>query len=130
MRYENYEGASIPFYCRNCDTAVRDLLELPEPIAIPTDPIYKVCECCYNEFCNEELEAIRKRPLQNETDEEWTKRANAVSVKYGFGQEHEFCDECGCPQPHEPECIDCERDQREKETLCEEQDHSVMENSV
>ena len=130
MKYEDYEVASIPYWCRNCDTAVDDLLRLPEPIAIRTDPIYRVCECCYNELCNDELLEIRKRPLHNETDEEWTKRTNAVSQKYGFGAEHEFCDECGCPQPHEPDCIDCERDQREKEMLCEEQDHLVMTNSV
>lgn len=80
MKYEDYEVASIPYWCRNCDTAVDGLLRLPEPIAIPTVPIYSVCECCYNALCNEEL-------------------------------------------PHE-------RDQREKEMLCEEQDPSVMTNSV
>jgi len=89
------------------------------------------CECCYNELCNNELEVVCKRPLSiDETDAEWTQRANDVSEKYGFEAEHKFCDKCGCPTPHEPDCIDCERDQREKEILCEEQDHSAMTNSV
>ena len=126
MNYEDYEVASIPYYCRNCKTAVNELHQLPKPIAIPTAPISAVCDNCYNEFCNEELREICSRPLHNESDEDWVKRANAVSVKYGFGEEHEFCDVCGCPQPHEPECIDCERDQREKEMFFEEQHLCAM----
>lgn len=116
MNYEDYEVLSIPFWCRYCETGVDDLQDLPEPIADPT-PIYKVCECCYNEMCNDELEVVRQHRLDNETVTEWVKRANAISEKYGFGAEHDFCDNCGCPQPHDPYCIECERDQREKELL-------------
>ena len=115
MNFEDFEIEEIPYWCRNCSEPTFDVLELPEPINIRTDPIYQVCEVCYNEICNDELEEVRKRPLHNENNTDWVERANAVSVKYGFGEEHKFCDVCGCPQPHEPHCIDCERDQREKE---------------
>ena len=103
---------NLPYWCRNCDNAFDDLLALPAPIFMPTKTIYKVCECCYNELCNEELAEVRQRPLRTETDEQWVKRANEVSEKYGFGAEHEFCGECGCPQPHEPDCIECESQER------------------
>ena len=109
MNFEDFEIEEIPYWCRNCGEPAIEVLELPEPIHVATDPIYQVCENCYNELCNEELEAIRKRQLRNETNSEWVKRCNQVSEKYGFGTEHAFCENCWMPQPHEPDCIECSK---------------------
>ena len=108
--YEAYEIRSIPFWCRDCDEAATNLLELPEPKLGSSETIYQVCESCYNEICNEELESVRERQLRNETNEEWVKRCNQVSEKYGFGTEHHFCESCYKPQPHEPDCIECNKE--------------------
>lgn len=108
MKYEDFEIGEIPYWCRSCDAATPELLELPEGVS--TDLMGHVCEVCYNVYCNEELESIRERPLRDETDKEWVDRCNAVSEKYGFGADHEFCQSCGCPQPHEPDCIECSKE--------------------
>lgn len=110
MNIKDFEIEEIPYWCRNCYSPASKLLCLPQVHHINADPIYQVCECCFNELCNEELEKIRKRPLHNESDADWVKRANEVSEKYGFGSEHAFCLNCGCPQPHEPDCIECSKE--------------------
>ena len=109
MNFEDFEIEEIPYWCRNCSEPAIDVLELPEPIHASSNTIYQVCECCFNELCNEELEKIRKRPLHNESDADWVKRANEVSERYGFGAEHKLCLNCGCPQPYEPNCIECSK---------------------
>ena len=85
-----------------------ELLTLPEPLATQTDPIYQVCDVCFNVRCNEELEAARKQRKDNkEMNADWVKRCNAISEKYGFGAEHKWCENCYRPMPHQPSCIAC-----------------------
>jgi len=105
--FEDFETEEVPYWCIHCVRPVADVLELPEPVETEKDTVYEVCENCFNELCNDELEAIRKRQLQDETLTEWVSRCNAVSEKYGFGADHAFCKRCWCPQPHEPDCIEC-----------------------
>lgn len=122
MNFEDFELEEIPYWCSRCDAPAVDVLELPEPVGVESDPIYEVCESCYNELCEAALETIVNHRLPGETEESWVSRCNEVSVAYGLGAEHDFCVSCGCPRVQDPDCVEC----REKEVLCEAQDRSVM----
>lgn len=110
MNYEEYQIHEIPYWCRSCNEPVSDLLDLPKPITIHTNTVSKVCECCFNAICNDELETARSRQEQGETIQGWVERCNEVSQKYGFDIDYEFCENCWKPYPHEPDCIECRKD--------------------
>lgn len=109
MNFEDFETESVLYWCIHCDAPSAEVLELPDPIETGSDIVSEVCEVCFNEVCNEELEAIRQRQLRDEPVADWVSRCNAVSEKYGFGADHVFCERCWCPQPHEPDCIECSK---------------------
>lgn len=104
---DDFEMEDFPYWCSHCDAPASKLLELPEPVETDIVIVSELCESCYNEHCNEALAAIRKGRLQGETTADWVERCNEVSEKYGFGADHKFCKRCWCPQPHEPDCIEC-----------------------
>ena len=109
MNFEDFEIEEIPYWCRHCHSPAAEVIDLPIPIERESDIVCAVCESCYNDLCNDELESVRQRQLRDEPVADWVSRCNAVSEKYGFGAEHAFCESCWCPQPHDPDCIECSR---------------------
>ena len=92
------------YVCRNCDQQTDKLLKLPTPNA----PISEVCETCFNEACNAEIEIAQNDWKEGELIGEWVKRCHAVSAKYGFADDvHKSCSECRVPRIHDPLCIEC-----------------------
>ena len=94
---------NLQHLCRNCDQQTGKLLKLPNPDV----PISEVCETCFNEACNAELEIEQGKWIDGESIGDWVKRCHAVSAKYGFEDDHKYCSECGQPRIHDPLCIEC-----------------------